>query len=180
MSRQNHEVCKKRINLACVSYRLLIYHTKNPDFNNFMPKNWIRTIFFIVIVVFVYYLQEYPNLRVFIVSRQRVKTVGDFFQTIKVNIKSSVKIVVVMNLNCDFLHFPFFKIFAPWSIVYTYPDDNTLSFQLNLYACIQTWHFGKYLPQKNVQKCFSQSSISILQFGFYCTFGDILYSLASM
>ena len=65
-------------------------------------------------------------------------TVGDFFQTIKVNIKSSVKIVVVMNLNCDFLHFPFFKIFAPWSIVYTYPDDNTLSFQLNLYACIQT------------------------------------------
>ena len=129
----------------------MIYHTKNPDFNNFMPKNWIRTIFFIVIVVFVYYLQEYPNLRVFIVSRQRVKTVGDFFQTIKVNIKSSVKIVVAMNLNCHFLHFPF-PIFAPWSIVYTYPDDNTLSFQLNLCACIQTWHFGKYLPQKQMYK----------------------------
>ena len=75
-----------------------------------------------------------------------------FFQTIKVNIKSSVKIVLVMILKCDFLHFPFFNIFAPWSIVYTYPDDNTLSFQLYLYACIQTWHFGKYLPQKQMYK----------------------------
>ena len=75
-----------------------------------------------------------------------------FFQTIKVNIKSLVKKVLVMNLKCDFLHFPFFNIFAPWSIVYTYPDDNTLSFQLYLYACIQTWHFGKYLPQKQMYK----------------------------